>query len=80
MRNLASFVMRGRWQAALVTAVSGLLSLLVPPTLIISGAAVALGTLRQGQREGFVLTLLASLGLAALALPIFSVNFLKMLI
>lgn len=72
MRGLASFVMRGRSQAALVAAVAAILSLLAPPVLILGGAAVALVTLRRGGSEGLLAIILASLGTAVLALPVFA--------
>lgn len=72
MRGLASFVMRGRSQAALVAAVAAVLSLLLPPILIIGGGAVALVTLRRGAGEGLLAIVLAGLGTAVLAYPIFA--------
>jgi len=77
MRALASFVMRGRSQAVMVVTVMGMLSLLLPPLSLLSSAAVALVTLRMGEREGFLTLVLAAaacglLGLVALgsALPL----------
>lgn len=72
MHGLASFVMRGRSQAALVAAVAAVLSLLLPPILIIGGAAVALVTLRRGGGEGLLAIVLAGLGTAVLAYPVFA--------
>ncbi|MGE5154168.1 MAG: DUF2232 domain-containing protein [Bdellovibrio bacteriovorus] len=71
MKALAGFIMRGYAQAALVAAASALLSLLLPPFALVSGAAIALVTLRRGLREGALLGGLATLGvglLSALAL------------
>lgn len=71
MTALAGFIMRGYAQAALVAAASALLSLLLPPLGLVSGAVVALFTLRRGLREGALLAGLATLGvglLGALAL------------
>lgn len=59
MRSLASFVMRGRAQAAAVAAVVGMLSLVIPPLSILSMAVIALVTLRQGEREGLLTLVLA---------------------
>jgi len=59
MRSLASFVMRGRAQAALVAALVGVLSLLIPPLSVVSMAVIGLVTLRQGEREGLLTLLLA---------------------
>ena len=64
--------MRGRLQAALVVAATAVLSLLIPPALILSGAPLALITLRQGQREGALLMIMATLGSVVLALPLFT--------
>jgi uncharacterized protein YybS (DUF2232 family) len=52
MRFLAEYVMRGRMQAILVTAVTALLALLLLPLSYLSGAAVGLVTLRIGTRQG----------------------------
>lgn len=52
MRFLAEYVMRGRMQAILVTAVTALLALLLLPLSYLSGAAVGLVTLRVGARQG----------------------------
>ncbi|MEZ5581550.1 MAG: hypothetical protein R3F37_01045 [Candidatus Competibacteraceae bacterium] len=60
MRSLASFVMRGRSQAAMILVVAGVLPLLN----LFSGAALALVTLRRGALEG-LLTLLLSAAIAA---------------
>jgi hypothetical protein len=66
VKALASFVMRGYPQASLVAAASALLSLLLPPFGLVSGAAIALVTLRRGVREGALLCLLATLGVGLL--------------
>lgn len=52
MRSLAAYVVKGPWQAIGVAAVAALLSLLLPPVSYLSGATIALVTLRMGQREG----------------------------
>lgn len=67
MQALAGFVMRGRSQAALVAAATAVLSLLVPLAGILSAAAVALVTLRQGGSEGLVVGAFASLASGLLA-------------
>lgn len=72
MRALASFIMSGRSRAALVAAGCALLFLLAPPLLVVSGAAVALVTLRRGALEGGVVLAVASLGSAMLAWLVFS--------
>lgn len=70
MKALAVFVMRGRASAVLVAAVAATLFWLFPPFLIVSGAAVALVTLRRGAVEGALLMALAgpvAVGLAGFA-------------
>jgi len=63
MRALAAYIMRGPVQAVLVTAALALVSLI--PVLgmvsVLSGAAVALVTLRHGARQGLLVLLGASL-------------------
>jgi hypothetical protein len=58
--------MRGRAAATLVAAGFAILAPLVPPTGLLSSAAVGLVTLRLGERQGALLTLSATL---AAALP-----------
>ncbi|MFZ1492031.1 MAG: DUF2232 domain-containing protein [Candidatus Competibacter denitrificans] len=70
MRSLAAFIMRGRASAALVAASSAVLFLVFPPFLVVSGAAIALVTLRQGATAGIgVMALggLAAVGVVSLA-------------
>jgi hypothetical protein len=69
MLGLATFIMRGRSQAALVSAVFAVLSLLFPLAGMLSSATVALVTLRQGPVEGLIVGLFAGLasGLFAFA-------------
>ncbi len=63
MRALATYIMRGPVQALLVTAALALVSLI--PVLgmvsVLSGATVALVTLRHGAKQGFMVLLGASL-------------------
>ena len=66
MKALAAFVMRGRSTAVLVAATAAVLFWLFPPFLIVSGAAVALVTLRRGAAEGAWLMALAGLGAVTL--------------
>lgn len=76
MKMLASYVMRGYSQALLVVVGFAVLSLVLPPLSIISGAAVALVTLRLGSQRGAatmagataLVALLATLSLGS-ALP-----------
>ncbi|EGV29162.1 Protein of unknown function DUF2232, membrane [Thiorhodococcus drewsii AZ1] len=67
MKALAHFVMRGYSQAALVAAVSALLSMLMPLLGLISSASVGLVTLRNGARAGILLMLLSTLGAGVFA-------------
>ena len=62
MKSLANFIIRGRSSAVLVAATTAVLFWLFPPFLIVSGAAVALVTLRRGPAEGALLVALAGLG------------------
>ena len=68
MRFLAGFIMRGRLTATLVAAAAALGALLLPPLLCVSGAAVALVTLRLGPRAGLELIGLATAATALLAM------------
>ena len=67
MRALAAYLMRGRIQAIFVTATCAVLALLLPPLSYLSGAGVALVTLRLGSREGVLVMLGAGLALGLLA-------------
>jgi len=67
MRALAKFVMSRRIQAVLVTVGFALLGLLLPPASYLSGAAVALVTLRRGAREGVLIIAGATAAAAVLA-------------
>lgn len=68
MRFLAAYVLKGRMQALVVTAVMAILALLLPPLSYLSGASVALVTLRHGMQAGLQLALLATAAVAALLL------------
>jgi hypothetical protein len=61
---MASFIMAGRMQAAIFVIVSTLISLLLPPMIVFSNAAIALITLRKGWQQGIAFTLLAAATLA----------------
>jgi len=67
VQALASFTIRGRSQAALVIAVCALLSLIVPLVGLLSSAALALVTLRQGATEGLIVGAFAGLASGLLA-------------
>lgn len=72
MLFLASFILRGQSQAALVAASLAILGLVAPPAAWISAAAIVLVTLVQGQKSGLITTALALLGAALFAFLIFS--------
>lgn len=59
--------MRGRKQAAMLAVAFAVLSLLVPPLSNVSGAIVALVTLRRGWQEGLLVSAVAVAIVAALA-------------
>jgi len=68
---LASFILKGPSQAALVAASMAILGLLVPPAAWLSAAAVVLVTLVHGPQRGLVTTGLSLLGTALFAYLIF---------
>ena len=67
MHGLAQFIMRNPLSAALVAASCAVLSLLLPPLLLLSGATVALVSLRKGAQQGALTIALASIGTGVLA-------------
>ncbi len=67
MKALASFILRGQSQAMLVVVGFAVLSLALPPLSILSGAAVALVSLRHGMQAGVVLMAGATLVVGVLA-------------
>lgn len=84
MRALANFVMQGGRQATLVVATMALLSILLPPIGILSAAALALYTLREGPVEGMrVITgsvvAAAGLGYLLIGTPWIAVSYLLLL-
>lgn len=66
MRGFANFILRGRLQALLVTAIAAALTLMLPLFSHVAGGALALVTLRNGLREGAMIAIGAALALAAL--------------
>ena len=60
MKALAAYIVSGRWQAALVTAASGLLALLLLPLSCLGAAAIALVTLHVGVLSGLQVLVLAT--------------------
>ncbi len=65
-RLLAAFVLRGRWQAVLVSVAGALLAQLFLPLGYLSGAAVALVTLRLGWQHGLSVVLLSMMAVGVL--------------
>ena len=72
MLFLASFVLKGPSQAALVAASMAILGLAVPPAAWLSGAAIVLVTLVSGPKYGLLTTGLSLLGAALFAYLIFA--------
>ena len=72
MRGLAQFVMRGRMQAVMSVTVLAILSLLLAPLSILSGAAVALVSLRQGPRDGMLVIILSTVASGILSFVLFA--------
>lgn len=67
MKALASFILRGPSQAILVAVGTAVLAMMLPPLSVISGAAVALVTLRTGVRSGAMVMLGSTAFVALLA-------------
>jgi len=57
---MAGFIMAGRIQAAIFVIVSTLVSLMLPPMIVFSSAAIALITLRKGWQQGIIYSLIAT--------------------
>jgi|TARA_R110002111_G_scaffold77334_3_gene122822 hypothetical protein len=81
MKALATFIIQGGRQATLVVAVMAVLSLLMPPLVIISSAALCLITLREGALEGVKVLIgstvaTALIGYIALATPLIAATYL----
>ncbi|QKT04708.1 hypothetical protein HUS23_13255 [Ectothiorhodospiraceae bacterium 2226] len=74
MQALASYIMRGRVPAALVTVGGALLAMLFMPLsapfLWVSGAAVGLVALRHGAHEALLVTVIATAVAGAIAWPL----------
>jgi len=67
MKALATYIMRGRMQAVLASTAFAVLSLLLPPLSYLSGAVVALVTLRKGAGEGLLVAVVSALVMGLLA-------------
>lgn len=72
MLFLASFVLRGPSQAALVAASLAILGLVVPPAAWLSAAAIVLVTLVNGPKSGLIVSALSLVGAAIFAYLIFA--------
>ena len=72
MRGIAQFAMRGRMQAVMSVTVLAMLSLLLAPLSILSGAAVALVSLRQGPRDGMLVITMSTVASGVLSYLLFS--------
>lgn len=75
MGFLATYIMRGRWQAIFVTIGLAFLSLFMPPISIVSSAAVGLVTLRLGAYEGLTVFGIALGTLGVLGMLVGNVEF-----
>lgn len=73
MLFLASFILKGQSQAALVAAAMAILGLAFPPAAWISAAVIVLVTLVNGPKNGLITTAFSVLGAAVFAYLIFSV-------
>lgn len=60
MRWLGQFIMQGRWQAAGVASLFGILSWMFAPASFLSGAAIGLVSLRLGSQAGMAVLLAAA--------------------
>ncbi len=67
MKSIATFAMRGRMTAAMLATVFAVTSLILYPLSYLSGAIVALVTLRRGAREGALVAVVAFIAMAAVA-------------
>jgi hypothetical protein len=52
LQTIALFAMRGRWQAAIATALFSIAALMLPPLSYIASGVIVLSTLRMGPKEG----------------------------
>ena len=64
---MAGFIMAGRMQAAIFVIVSTLVSLVLPPMIVFSNAAIALITLRKGWQQGLIYSLIATVTLIVIS-------------
>lgn len=66
MKAMASFIMQGGRQATIIAATMAILSLILPPVVIFSTAAVCLVTLRKGVTEGLQVIVASTVATALL--------------
>ncbi|WP_456374272.1 hypothetical protein [Thiolapillus sp.] len=71
MKALATFIMKGRMQAAMVASVFAVLALLITPLGIASSAVMGLVTLRKGFGEGLQVMFLGLAALVGLGMLLF---------
>lgn len=67
MKALATFILRGPSQAIMVTVGTAILAMMVPPLSVVSGAVVALTTLRMGSRSGAIVVAGSTVFVAVMA-------------
>lgn len=67
MKSMAEYAMRGRVHAASLASLFAVLSLVLPPLSYISGALIALVTLRRGLSEGALIAGISALVLSVIA-------------
>ena len=67
MKAMAEYAMRGRLHAASLASLFAVLSLVLPPLSYISGALVALVTMRRGNSEGAVIAVISAIVLSVVA-------------
>lgn len=67
MRALASFILRGYSQTIMVMVGMAVLAMIAPPFSLVSGAALALATLRNGARFGLLVMVVSTVFVSALA-------------
>ena len=72
MLLLASFILKGPLQAALVVAAMAVLGLLLPPVTWLSAAAIALVTLVNGYKQGLLVSAIAYVGAVLFSIIILS--------
>lgn len=67
MKALATFILRGPSQAIMATVGAAILAMMVPPLSVVSGAVVALTTLRMGSRSGAIVVAGSTVFVAVMA-------------